>query len=962
MPFGPDQMLSKYRLLEKLGQGGMGVVWRALDTELDREVALKLLPAAMSADTERLKRFEREARAVAALNHPNIVTLYSVEETDGRRFLTMELVDGTPLDRCIEPSGQPLAELLELALPLCNALAEAHGHGITHRDLKPSNLMLSKSGLLKVLDFGLAKVHDDTQVLGADVATQVPETQLTRDGLVLGTPYYMSPEQAEARAVDHRSDLFSLGVILYQLATGRVPFEGTSHAAVFSAILRDQPAPPSRHNHALPREFDRVVMRCLEKDPAQRYQSAQEVHDDLDRLRIVSETGSGLAVRLAHPARRRSLWLVTILALVLAAVGINAFRRSGARDRDAGAAPVTASVAVLPFVNLSADASDAYISDGMTEELIHALLKLDGLRVPARTSVFALRGKGLSVQEVGRRLDVGNVLEGSVRRNGDRLRVTAQLVNTGDGFSIWSRSFDRQVEDLFEIQAEIATAIASNLQVALIGKVRQRLAERPTDDLAAYSFDLQGRYYMNQRTEASLHKAIEMFGKAIEADPGYARAHAGLSDGYSLLPGQSDVPYAEVADRARQAANRAIELDDSLAAAHVSLATTLWLFDHLPAEAEREYRRAIELDPKHTIAHHWLASLLLDQLGRPEEALVELRLARQLDPLSPNIRVNIALALLQQGQTDAAIDELNDLLTFTPDFVNALTSLAEAYVARREFEPAIAALVRVRDLGEFSLVDADSLGRILHLQGRHDEELREATTARTERPASAGALALVARALIAQDRPSEVLLLVSELLGSEDIPAAGEALREIAAELLIHGHEPAARQVLHQAIAWYRDRMARDPAAEETLRLELPVLLMLDERWDQAAALYMAAAVKDQRGARQLFRWEHLGYSGCLAARNGDPEAAQASLQQLEALRRPELAGAATYWQAVVTACMDDAPQSVALLRSAFAQGFPDPWVVHQNPLLRPLWPYPPYRQLLDELSLPAPPADVPGG
>jgi serine/threonine protein kinase len=431
------QKLSRYKITDKLGEGGMGEVYLAQDTELDRKVALKMLPAEMADDPERLERFRREAKAVAALNHPNIVTIYSIEESEGTRFLTMELVEGESLDRLLPPGGLPLSKVFDIAIPLADALAAAHERGIVHRDLKLANVMVNRDGRVKVLDFGLAKLADSGAALAdGEVTEMATRTALTGEGMVMGTAPYMSPEQVEGRAVDHRTDIFSLGIVLYEMATGRRPFQAETSAALVSSILRDTPPPVSEVNVALPRHLGRIIQHCLEKDPRNRYQSALDVRNELKSLRREVDsgtvtTGSGAVREVPGEARgeRRSsagIWaaLAAAAALILA-VGWWLGRGTGpapqqersptAASRPAATQSVTPSVAVLPFANLSADPDNEYFTDGLTEELIQALSKVEGLRIPARTSVFALKGSNLNVQEIGSRLGVDNVLEGSRR-------------------------------------------------------------------------------------------------------------------------------------------------------------------------------------------------------------------------------------------------------------------------------------------------------------------------------------------------------------------------------------------------------------------------------------------------------------------------------------------------------------------------------------------------------------------
>ncbi|MFQ5349379.1 MAG: serine/threonine protein kinase, partial [Thermoanaerobaculia bacterium] len=516
-----------YKIVSKLGEGAMGEVYLAEDTKLGRQVALKVPPTDLAADPERLARYEREARAVAALNHPNIVTLYSIEEADGVRFLTMELVRGKNLAQILPSGGLPLARLLELAIPITDALSAAQDANIVHRDLKPENIMVSDKGQVKILDFGLAKLRDS--------ASGGLDQTLTQEGMVFGTVPYMSPEQVQGEPADARSDIFSLGVILYEMATGERPFKGESSAHVISAILRDTPVSVTDLKTELPNHLGRLIKHCLEKDAERRFQTAKDVHYDLVELQREADAASPHLDSVAspastppptvaqEPARRR----VTPAAMVLAATGLlaalAALYFALGRTPSESAPPIEqtarrdkTSIAVLPFANLSADPENEFFADGLTEELIQALAKVEGLDVPARTSVFALKGKQLDIKDVGERLGVETLLEGSVRKSRDQLRITAQLVNVEDGFELWSKTYDRTMEDVFAIQDEISRNIVEALRVTLASG-----DQRPTDrvvptDARAYDYYLRGRGYFRQRTRTTFELAREMFEKAIE--------------------------------------------------------------------------------------------------------------------------------------------------------------------------------------------------------------------------------------------------------------------------------------------------------------------------------------------------------------------------------------------------------------------------------------------------------------
>ncbi|HVS01456.1 MAG TPA: protein kinase [Thermoanaerobaculia bacterium] len=569
------QILSHYRILEKLGEGGMGEVFAAEDTTLGRRVAIKVLPAAMAADEDRLRRFQREAQAVAALNHPNIVTLYSVEEADGQRFITMELVEGRTLDRIIPAVGFDLGRFLAIARPLTEALCAAHEKGITHRDLKPANVMLGEGERVKVLDFGLAKLHAAVQGGGeADLAT------LTQQGMLVGTVPYMAPEQVQGRLSDARADLFSLGVIFYELLTGRRPFRGETAAEVISAILRDTPPPVTDLKADLPDGLAKIVRRCLEKEPQRRYQTVRDLLNEL--AEIAEEAG-----------------------------------------RDTGP-----STAVLPFADLSPDGDQAYFCEGIAEELINALVKIDGLRVASRLASFQLQK--VPLPEIGRRLNVKTVLSGSVRKAGDRIRVTAQLVDVGGGHHLWSDRYDRKLEDIFAIQDEIAASIVDALQVTLgSGAKPQPEKKASTTDVQAYDYYLRGRKFFYQFRKEGFDFARQMFARAIVLDPGYARAYAGVADCCSFL-----YMYFEASEdnlhEADTASRKAVEIDPASAEAHAARGLAMSLSKRFD-EARREFEEAIRLDPKLFEAYYLFARALFAQ-GELEEAAAMFAKAAEINP------------------------------------------------------------------------------------------------------------------------------------------------------------------------------------------------------------------------------------------------------------------------------------------------------------------------------------------
>ena len=708
--------LSHFKITGKLGEGGMGEVYLAEDSELDREVALKLLPPDMAEDPERLERFKREAKAVAALNHPNIVTIHSIEESEGTYFLTMEMVDGESLDKILPPGGLPLAKLFDIAIPMAEALAAAHDKGIVHRDLKPANVMVTEDGRVKVLDFGLAKLAasgiQSEDHLATEIATR---TALTTEGTIMGTAPYMSPEQIESRPLDRRSDIFSLGIVLYEMATGQRPFQGDSSPALISSIMKDTPSAASEVNNALPRHLGRIIQRCLEKDPQERYQSALDVRNELKSLRRevdsgTLQSGSGRMVAPATteiPAQksRFGLWAaIAVVAALILVVGWWIGRGSSA-DRSAGDSVDTAptsksvsavqpstdpSVAVMPFADLSPDKDQEYFTDGLTEELIQALAKVEGLQVPARTSTFALKGAQLSVQEIGDRLGVDNVLEGSVRKSGNQLRISAQLIKTSDGFNLWSETYDRELEDVFTIQDEISSNIVEALQLTLSPGEKQAIQASRTADIQAYDFYLRGRGYFRRRTLEDFRTASEMFTQAIEIDPEYAPAHAGLADTYTEI-WRIYESTEENLERANTASLRAVELDPDLAEAHAARGFALGQ-QRRYEEAEPEFQRAISLDPKLFEAYYYYGTVAFTQ-GDLEKAARMFERANEVSPdddralrLLPQVYRSQGREAEERSAHQRLVELAEKKLKLYPDDVQILLDGAASLIALGERE------------------------------------------------------------------------------------------------------------------------------------------------------------------------------------------------------------------------------------------------------------------------------------
>ena len=759
--------LSHYRIVSKIGEGGMREVYLAQDTRLDRKVAIKFLNEEFSKDVDKLGRFIQEAKAASALNHPNILTVYEIGEVDGKNYIATELIDGQTLrEHLSRKETLQLNAILKIGVQVSEALSAAHQAGIIHRDIKPENIMLRKDGYAKVLDFGLAKLSEPaalaTGSAGSEDATRVQVN--TTPGMVMGTVSYMSPEQARGTATDARTDIWSLGVVLYEMLSGKVPFTGETINHTIVSILEKEPLLLEN----VPGELQRIVRKSLTKDVEMRYQSARDLLIDLKNLRReldlqgelersiipnrdattgssmenetqVHATGSAAATRSGQAAATQNIttssssleYAVTqakshklataiigvLLVGVISTVGYFAFVSKG------GSAKQISSIAVMPFVNDSGNADVEYLSDGMTETLINSLSQIPNLSVKARSSVFRYKGKEIDPKKVASELGVQAILTGRVIQRGDQLTLSVELIDGQTENTIWGNKYERKGSDLVALQSEVARDVSSKLKSKLSGAEAAKVEKSYTANPEAYQLYLKGRFSWNKRTTVSLKQAAEFFKQAIEKDPNYALAYAGLAETYVLFSQYDVATSKDSMPQAKAAALRALELDDSLAAPHAALEPYYTYYEYDRVAGEKEIRRAIELDPNYATAHQWLGGDVLYPTKRFDEALASLKRAEELDPLSPIIGTNLGDVLLYARRYDEAIAQYKRVLSLDPNFGYAFWGLGLAYWQKGMKPEAIAEMRKYIELSGSSLGKGD-LGFFLAKFGQRDEAIR----------------------------------------------------------------------------------------------------------------------------------------------------------------------------------------------------------------------------------------------
>jgi len=699
----------RYQIIEELGKGGMGRVYRVLDKELKEEVALKLIKPEIAKDKKTIERFKNELKVARKISHRHVGRMYELMEDRGTHFITMEYVPGQDLRGLIKQMGQlTTGKAIAITKEICEGLIEAHRQGVVHRDLKPSNIIIDRQGNARILDFGIARSVAGKGITGA--------------GVMIGTPEYMSPEQVEGKETDQRSDIYSLGVILYEMVTGRVPFEGDTPFTVGVKQKSEIPKDPKELNKQIPDGLNHVILRCLEKEKEKRYQSAGEVRSELELIekgiptteRIVPERKPLTSREITVTFGLKKMLVPAVIFIAIVAIGVIIWQSLPQRQ---------ASIAVLPFRDLSPQKDQEHLCDGMTDEIIAKLSTLEGWKVMNMTSVLRYKNTEKTIKDIGQELSVTTVLLGSVRKEEDDIRVTTQLVNAADEFQLWSNTYEQKLERVFEIQSDVAEKIVRALEMKLTPEVKAQIQKKPTENMEAYNLYLQGRWFWNKRTLGDSQKAIEYFERAIEIDPNYALAYAGIADSYILI-GNFGMLQALTLPKAKEAALKALEIDSMRAEAHTSLGMFKLLYDNDWMGSEKEFKKAIELNPNYATAHHWYAYLLV-YLSRFDEATREIQKALELDPLSLAINRDVGEILYYSREYDRAADALQRAIEMDPDFPGSHYCLGRVYLEKSMYEEALKEIQKEKDIRRItvqglSIFDLD-IGIAYARMGRKDE-------------------------------------------------------------------------------------------------------------------------------------------------------------------------------------------------------------------------------------------------
>ncbi len=726
------QQIGHYKIHSAIGAGGMGEVFLAEDSRLNRRVALKVLPENIATDKDRLRRFEQEARAASALNHPNILTIYEFAAENEMYFLAAEFVEGETLRERLKGSPVNLKSALEIAIQVASALDAAHRAGIVHRDIKPENVMIRPDGLVKILDFGIAKLTEKRNETDSEAATAIMVQ--TSPGMIIGTAAYMSPEQARGKQIDARTDIFSFGVMLYEMLAGKPPFDGENAMDVIGSILNKEPVPVRRQMTEVPQEIERIINKALRKDREERYQTAKDFLSDLKEISQeltfkakLEDSGQAITrseATVLTESGRKAIETAELSKENPAAIseGIPSLSSKTQRKRHSRKKAID-SLAVLPFVNAGNDPNAEYLSDGISESIINSLSQLPQLRVMAWNTVYRYKNADFDPLKIGADLDICAVVAGRVFQLGDRLVVKTELIDAVDGSQLWGEQYSRNHSDIFEVQEEISREISEKLRLKLSGNEKKKLVKRYTDNAEAYQLYLKGRYHWNKRSREGLKSCIAFFQQAIEKDPNYALAYTGLADAFGILSFYAALSPTDAMSKARAAAMRALEIDDALAEAHASLAFVKALFDWDWASAEKHYKRAVKLNPAYATAHHWYGLVYLTPLARFDEAAKEIKRAQETDPLSLPVNAAMGIHLYFRGDYDASIEQSRKALALEPNFWVAHYVLGWAYEQKRDYAQAIESFEKAKSINDAPLLTA-ALGHCYAMNGQHKEARR----------------------------------------------------------------------------------------------------------------------------------------------------------------------------------------------------------------------------------------------